>query len=66
MVWIEGGTFMMGSDHYYREEAPAHSVSVGGFWIDSTPVTNAQFLQFVEATQHVTVAERPANPALYP
>jgi formylglycine-generating enzyme required for sulfatase activity len=66
MVWIKGGTFMMGSDHHYREEAPAHSASVDGFWIDSTPVTNAQFAQFIEATKHITVAERPANPAHYP
>lgn len=23
-VWIEGGTFMMGSDEFYPEERPAH------------------------------------------
>ena len=27
-VWIEGGTFTMGSDHHYPEEAPAHPVRV--------------------------------------
>ena len=26
----------MGSDHHYPEEAPAHKVSVDGFWIDRT------------------------------
>ena len=41
MVWIPGGTFMMGSDRHYPEEAPAHPATVGGFWIDSCPVTNA-------------------------
>jgi formylglycine-generating enzyme required for sulfatase activity len=66
MVWIPGGTFLMGSDAHYPEEAPAHRVSVEGFWIDRTPVTNAQFLKFVKATGHVTLAERPADPALYP
>ena len=24
MVWIPGGTFLMGSDKHYPEEAPAH------------------------------------------
>ena len=50
MVWIAGGTFLMGSDHHYPEEAPSHDVSVDGFWIDTTPVTNAQFEAFVTAT----------------
>ena len=34
MVWIEGGTFRMGSDRHHPEEAPAHRVRVDGFWID--------------------------------
>jgi Sulfatase-modifying factor enzyme 1 len=34
MVWIPGGSFLMGSDHHYPEEAPAHKVTVDGFWID--------------------------------
>jgi sulfatase modifying factor 1 len=38
MIWIPGGTFRMGSDHHYPEEAPAHRVTVDGFWIDRTPV----------------------------
>ena len=40
MVRVEGGTFRMGSDRHYPEEAPAHRVRVDGFWIDRTPVTN--------------------------
>ena len=40
MVYIPGGTFRMGSDSHYPEEAPAHRVTVDGFWIDRTPVTN--------------------------
>jgi sulfatase modifying factor 1 len=66
MVWIPGGRYRMGSDHHYPEESPAHWVEVTGFWMDRTPVTNGQFLRFVKATGHVTVAERPADPALYP
>ncbi|MCS5700192.1 formylglycine-generating enzyme family protein [Cyanobium sp. FGCU-52] len=66
MVWIPGGVFTMGSDHHYPEEAPAHRVELEGFWIDRAPVTNAQFQKFVKATGHVTLAERPADPAQYP
>jgi formylglycine-generating enzyme required for sulfatase activity len=66
MIWIPGGTFLMGSDRNYPEEAPAHRVSVDGFWIDRTCVTNREFARFVEATGHVTLAERPADPADYP
>ena len=28
MVWVPGGTFTMGSNHHYPEEAPAHRVTV--------------------------------------
>ncbi len=43
MVFVPGGTFRMGSDAHYPEEAPVHRVMVDGFWIDATPVTNVQF-----------------------
>jgi len=66
MAWIPGGSFLMGSDAHYPEEAPAHRVVLDGFWIDRSPVTNAQFRKFVKATGHVTLAERPADPAAYP
>jgi len=66
MVRIPGGTFRMGSDKHYPEEAPAHRVTVDEFWIDTTPVTNRQFKQFVKATGHVTFAEIPPDPKDYP
>jgi len=66
MVFIPGGTFRMGSDHHYPEEAPSHRVSVDGFWIDRTPVTNRQFKAFVKATGHVTTAQVPPAPEDYP
>ena len=66
MVWVPGGTFMMGSDDFYPEERPPHRVTVDGFWMDAHPVTVAEFRRFVMATGHVTVAERAPDPADYP
>src|SRR5258708_40216070 len=66
MIRIPGGTFRMGSDRHYPEEAPAHNVTVAGFWMSAYAVTNADFARFVDATGHVTVAERQADPADYP
>jgi len=66
MIRIPGGTFRMGSDRHYPEEGPVHSVTVDGFWIDATPVTNAQFRGFVKATGYVTWAEINPDPRDYP
>lgn len=66
MAWIPGGTFTMGSDRHYPEEAPAHRVRVDGFWIDRRAVTNDDFARFVDITGYVTIAERPADPDTYP
>jgi sulfatase modifying factor 1 len=66
MVWIPGGTFRMGSDRHYPEEAPAYRVSVDGFWIDRTPITNRDFLKFVNATGYVTFADKKPDPKDYP
>jgi formylglycine-generating enzyme required for sulfatase activity len=66
MLRIPGGTFRMGSDRRYPEEAPAHSVTVDEFFIDRTPATNRQFKEFVRATGHLTFAEIPPDPKDYP
>jgi sulfatase modifying factor 1 len=66
MLWIPGGTFLMGSDDFYPEEGPVHEVAVDGFWMDRHIVTNQQFARFVDSTGYVTVAERALNPADYP
>ncbi len=64
--WIEGGEFLMGSDRFYPEEAPVRRVSVDGFWMRTTAVTNDEFAAFVDATGYITVAERPLDPADFP
>ena len=66
MILIPGGTFRMGSDAHYLEEAPAHAVQVDSFFIDRMPVTNRQFKQFVKATGYVTVAEQVPDAKDYP
>jgi formylglycine-generating enzyme required for sulfatase activity len=53
MVSIPGGTFPMGSGEGEPDaqsgEFPQHSVTLDGFWIDRTEVTNEQYSRCVEA-----------------
>jgi sulfatase modifying factor 1 len=65
MVWVPAGKFRMGSNHA-PDARPIHEVSLDGFWMDKTVVTNAQFARFVEATHYVTVAERKPDPKDFP
>jgi sulfatase modifying factor 1 len=71
MVWIPGGTFVMGNKQGAPDKNPMHlkdipehydamlehEVELDGFWIDTTVVTNAQYKKFVDATGYVTLAE---------
>jgi formylglycine-generating enzyme required for sulfatase activity len=66
MRWIPAGTFQMGAENAYPEEAPAHTVTVSSFWMDECDVTNAEFAAFVRATDYCTLAERPVDAAAYP
>ena len=76
MVWIPGGDFAMGTTMAVQgmclvpgigvDSAPVHRVRVGGFWMDATETTNAQFARFVAATGYVTVAERVPSAAELP
>jgi formylglycine-generating enzyme required for sulfatase activity len=66
MKWIPGGRFLMGSENFYENEKPVHTVVVDGFWMDEHPVTVNEFRRFVSDTGYVTVAERPLDPDLYP
>lgn len=60
MVWIPGGTFQMGSTDPQAkpDEQPVHDVTLDGFWISRTPITNAEFKKFVDSTGYVTTAEK--------
>ncbi len=63
MVWIPGGSFLMGGkDAQTLPDARGlHRVFVSGFWMDETEVTNAQFKEFIDATGYITSAERSPN-----
>ncbi len=60
-MWVSGGEILMGSGGRWAQpnERPAHRVRVRCFWMDRTPVTNAQFADPVAATGYVTTAKRP-------
>ena len=52
MVRFPGGRVLLGTDDRsaaYDNERPSHPVDIEPFWIDAHPVTNAQYLAFVEA-----------------
>src|SRR4029453_4972823 len=66
MVFIPGGTFRMGSDRHYPEEAPVHRATVDGFWIDRAPVTNREFRKFINATAYLPLGEVSPAPGDYP
>jgi len=71
MVFIPGGSFVMGSDleelfalgekvglvrsvikGQYGSETPRRQMSLPGFYIDRTEVTNAEYKRFIDATNH--------------
>lgn len=61
MVLIQKGTFVMGSDSPIIPadgEGPAREVTVDGFLLDKYETSNSEFSAFVEATGHVTEAEK--------
>jgi sulfatase modifying factor 1 len=66
MALIPGGQIELGSLEFYPEERPLRRSLVPTLWVDASPVTNAEFRQFVTATGYVTVAEQELDPADFP
>jgi len=58
MAYIPAGSYQMGSDRDYSEEAPAHAVTLPAFYMDKYPVTNAEYAIFMRAAG----ANAPADP----
>ena len=63
MVRLSGGTFLLGDERFYPEEGPISSAHAGPMWVDSHPVTNAEFRRFIKATGYITQAEQAPNEA---
>lgn len=65
LVYVEGGTFVMGSpttdNERYANEGPLTKVTLSPFWMAETETTVAQFRAFVEATRYRTMSERTAD-----
>jgi formylglycine-generating enzyme required for sulfatase activity len=57
LVWVKGGTTIIG-DKENSDSQPFFRVKVSGFWIQTHEVTNQQFLEFIQKTGYITVAER--------
>ena len=72
MVWVEPGTFQMGSDaSNYAYERPAHPVEISeGFWLGSHEVTQGQWYAVMgttpwEGQANVREESHPSYPATY-
>ncbi|EPP31536.1 formylglycine-generating sulfatase enzyme family protein [Chlamydia psittaci C1/97] len=50
MVFIEGGTFIRGSREGQRDEHPVHEIFLQSFFLDIHPVTNEQFVRYLECS----------------
>ena len=48
MIVVPGGQFMRGSNSGNRDEMPCHKISLHSFAMDIHPVTNEQFVRFLE------------------
>ena len=55
MIFIPAGEFIIGTDQGFKYESPARVISLNGFYIDRSEVTNAQYQRFVDSTGHAPV-----------
>jgi sulfatase modifying factor 1 len=62
MIKLDGGSFLMGteSDEGFPAdgEGPVREITLDAIYMDATPVTNAQFAEFVRKTGYKTESER--------
>lgn len=72
LLWVPPGVFTMGNEQATRDQRPSHKVSLAGFWIGRTEVSNAQYEAFLTATggsppplwQELALKHGPDRPAL--
>ena len=66
MVAVKRGSLKMGlnqKDSLWGKETPVKEISVDGFWMDETEVTNSEYKQFVNWIRDSIIRERLADPA---
>ncbi len=66
MVLVDRGSIKMGpgkADSLWNLRASARGISVDGFWMDETEITNSKYKQFVYWVRDSIIRERLADPA---
>ena len=66
MTQVKRGYLKMGidqQDSLWGKETPVKDISVDGFWMDETEVTNSEYKQFVYYVRDSILRERLADPA---
>lgn len=62
MVWIPGGSFMMGSSEGLEDESPVHEVTLSAYAMDQYEVTQAEYERLMTANpSHFRSPDRPAE-----
>ena len=65
MVFVQGGTYQMGSNDGESDEKPVHEVYVDDFYIGKYEVTVAEFKEFIDTTSYKTDAEKKGKSWIY-
>lgn len=71
MIYVPEGSFIMGNNAITSAEvdgnspSPAHQVNLSHYWVAKTPVTKAQFRDFVSKTSYVTQVQIEDNDGPY-
>lgn len=67
MVYVEGGSFMMGNVFSGGDasELPVHEVKLDSYYIGRCEVTVGEFAEFVEATGYETTAEKDGGAKIF-
>ena len=66
MVMVKKGALKIGTeetDTLWGTTIPTREISVDGFWMDATEVTNAKYRQFLFWVRDSIIRERLADPA---
>ncbi|MGQ8338277.1 formylglycine-generating enzyme family protein [Sunxiuqinia sp. A32] len=58
MVFFQAGKYLVGSENGLPNEKPVHEIELSAFYIDKSPVSVAQFREFINATGFKTEAEK--------